>query len=127
MGDSSLPTFDRILDWLTDWWALLLIATLMLAGGAYTYAAYVNEHTITCTVTDKDRTQRQKGGSDARVYTEDCGTLQVADAMFKGHFSSADTYASIEVGHTYKLTVIGFRIPVMSTFPNVIKVREVSP
>lgn len=107
------------------WIGGVAIIAMLLGLVVYTWASYVNERTITCTVTEKDRTQRPKGGSDARVYTEDCGTLQVADATFKGHFSSADTYAQIEPGETYEFTVIGFRVPVLSDFPNIIEVHEV--
>lgn len=84
-------------------------------------ALHVNE--VTCTVTDKDRTAKSEGGSDMRLYTEECGTLRVADSLLDGHWSSSDTYASIEPGNTYNFTTRGFRIPLLSMFPNVVEVN----
>ena len=89
------------------------------------FASYNNETVHNdCTVTEKDRTTTREGGSDARVYTENCGVFQVGDALFKGHFRSADVYASIDVGKTYDFTTIGFRAGPLSMFPNIIEVNQ---
>lgn len=102
------------------------VAVLLVLGGLFLGARLSSEKTITCTVTDKDRTTKgSSGGSDARIYTEDCGTLSVADELFKGHFTSADTYADIEPGHRYRFTVLGWRIGFLSQFPNIIDAAEV--
>lgn len=109
------------------------VAVVLVLGALFVGARLSSEKTLTCTVTDKDRTTKVtsdgNGGmtssSDARIYTEDCGTLQVADELFKGHFTSADTYAAIEPGHRYAFTVVGWRIGFFSEFPNIIKATEV--
>lgn len=100
--------------------AVGLLIAFMLGFGVLN-AFHVNE--VTCTVTDKDRTTKSEGGSDMRVYTEDCGTLAVSDSLLDWHFSSSDTYASIESGNTYNFTTRGFRIPMLSMFPNVVEVN----
>lgn len=87
----------------------------------YVVASYQNEQVRTCTVESKDRTRTEEG-SDHRVYT-DCGNFKVADAVFKRNFHSSDTYRDIEVGETYSLTTIGFRIPLLSEFPNIVEVN----
>lgn len=112
---------------------VVVLVLVLLLGGAFVAARLSSEKTITCTVTDKDRatkvTSDGNGGttsrSDARIYTEDCGTLQVADEFFKGEFTSADTYASIEPGRRYEFRVIGWRIGFFSEFPNVLEATEV--
>jgi hypothetical protein len=109
------------------------VAVVLLLGALFVGARLSSEKTLTCTVTDKDRTTKVtsdgNGGmtssSDARIYTEDCGTLQVTDELFKGHFTSADTYAAIEPGHRYDFTVLGWRIGFFSEFPNIIEATEV--
>lgn len=98
--------------------ALLVIASISFG---VMNAFHVNE--VTCTVTDKDRAANSDGGSDMRLYTEECGTLRVADSLLDGHWSSSDTYASIEPGNTYNFTTRGFRIPLLSMFPNVVEVN----
>ena len=83
--------------------------------------AWSNNQTRVCTVEDKDRAARGNGGSsDMRVYTAECGVLRVQDLATRWQWNSADIYASIEVGKTYKFHTVGYRIPVFSAFPNVL-------
>ncbi len=111
--------------------AILLVA--LVVAGIYITARLSSEKTITCTVTEKDRTTKitsdSHGGSssssDARIYTEDCGTLQVADEVLKGVWTSADTYAAIKPGQRYEFRVIGWRNGFFSAFPNIIEANEV--
>lgn len=77
-----------------------------------------------CTVTDKDRTRDNEGGSDMRIYTENCGTLRVGDNIARGTFDSSDLYAQIEKGHTYDFKATGWRIPIISHFPKIYEVKE---
>lgn len=103
----------------------IIIGLLVVGGiGAAVYAERGNETTRTCTVTDKDRTtisNRDTGTrSDMRIYTEDCGTMQVSDLMTQGQFESADIYAAIEPGHTYEITTVGWRIGWLSAFPTIL-------
>jgi hypothetical protein len=79
---------------------------------------------MTCTVEEKDRAKNSSGSSDMRLYTEECGVLQVGDAALRGHFDSADDYAAINVGETYEFTTVGWRVPFLSMFPTVIEVRD---
>lgn len=99
---------------------VIVLALLVWYGVSY----YTEDVHTGCVVTDKDRARSsESGGSDARVYTKNCGVFHVSDAMLKGHFNSADTYSSIKVGHTYDFTTIGFRVPFLSMFPNIIEVN----
>ena len=101
----------------------LLIAAVVVGGVWFAVASYNHEAVQVCKVEDKDRT-RTEDGSDMRVYT-DCGNFKVEDALFKGNFHSSDTYRSLKRGHTYELHTIGFRIPFLSEFPNILEAREV--
>lgn len=86
----------------------------------------LHEDVRTCTVTSKERLPQSEGGFDQRVYTEECGVLKVGDAVFAGHYNSADTWASIEEGRTYRLTSRGYRVGFLSMFPNIIEAEEVA-
>lgn len=91
-------------------------------------ASFVNAlhtETMTCTVDEKDRTTSSDGKSDARIYTKDCGVLRTGDSLFSWHWDSADLYASIEDGHTYQFTTRGWRVPILTWFPNVVEAEEV--
>jgi hypothetical protein len=103
----------------------IVIGLVVVGGaGAAVYAERGNQTTQTCTVTDKDRTtvtsRDSAPRSDMRIYTEDCGTMQVSDLLTQGQFESADIYAAIEPGHTYQITTVGWRIGWLSAFPTIL-------
>lgn len=77
-----------------------------------------------CVVNDKDRTKDEDGGSDMRIYTDNCGVFTVNDSILKSQFNSADKYAKIQIGKTYDFKANGWRIPVMSVFPNITGATE---
>ncbi|USL85101.1 hypothetical protein [Arthrobacter phage SWEP2] len=102
----------------------LTILALLGAGVANVAAVTVARDSQVCTVEEKDRTKNQDGSSDARVYTS-CGVLAVADEPLLLHFDSADTFASLDEGKTYRLDTTGWRVPFLSMFPNIIDAQEV--
>lgn len=85
---------------------------------------YSNPRDLTCTVTSTDRA-KSDGGSDARVYTKECGVLNVQDMFWGRQFNSADVFAAIEPGHKYKFHVTGVRWPFWSIFPHIRSVEKV--
>lgn len=78
-----------------------------------------------CVVKDKTTSSKGKGGTEYRIYTENCGVLAVGDDIAKGSWDSADRYSGIEVGKTYNFDTVGWRMPVASSFPNILKYSEV--
>lgn len=106
-----------------------IVAIFAVAGVAFITIvgwSHVSEQT-SCVVESKDRTRDQNGESDARIYTENCGTFQVKDDMLRGHFSSADTYGKLDEGATYDFRTTGYRVPFLSMFPNIIEAEETAP
>lgn len=95
---------------------------LVVAGISLAVAGLLNETERVCTVTSKESV-RVEEGNQYRVYTEECGTLQVTDTLLKMRFDSADTYGSLKEGETYQMTTIGFRIPFLSQFPNILEAK----
>lgn len=104
---------------------IALVAILVVTGVGVGIWSNTKTDTMTCSVTDKDRTAKPKGGSDMRVYTSDCGTLQIADSIIEGRWDSADFYAKIEKGKRYEFRTRGVRVPFFSMFPNIITAKEV--
>lgn len=104
--------------------AAVVVAVLAVAIGG---GIYVSTRTSTegpCTVQSKDRAGKSDGSSSMRVYT-DCGVFSVEDSILSGRFSSADAYAALEPGQTYRFDTRGMRIPFLSQFPNIITATEV--
>lgn len=98
----------------------VILFVLVMAGIGIFGAFHVETHEA-CVVDSKDRTSKQGGGSDMRVYTENCGNFTVDDSLLSMTWSSSDTYAAIEEGETYDFKTRGFRIPFLSSFPNIVE------
>lgn len=104
--------------------AILAVFAVIVVG--FGVKAYYGEDThAACVVSDKDRVSKSEGGSEMRVYTDNCGTFVVSDGIIKTDFNSADRYAEIKVGKTYDITSYGFRFGLFSMFPKIIKATEV--
>lgn len=100
----------------------VFVLLLVFFGGIF--PSFYHEHTATCTVTGKDRGyNHETKSSEYRVYTKECGTLSNEDSLFRGKFSSGDVQGQLEEGKSYELTVVGPRIPFLSTFPNILEVN----
>lgn len=86
----------------------------------------LNERTVTTTVTDKGikRSTGENASDKYLIYTDD-GTYEITDSLLKWRWNSSDLYGAIEIGETYELTVAGFRIPLLSFYPNVYEARKI--
>lgn len=100
--------------------AVVIIGALVLGGGGMTIASNLHEETKTCTVTNKESINKDKG-HEYRVYTKECGVLTAGDNLWRGYFTSADTYGALNPGSAYELTTTGWRVPFLSWMPNIVK------
>ena len=103
---------------------LIAIVAFLVIGFSVISGTHVETHSA-CVVTEKDRTTNSEGQSDMRVYTENCGVFSVKDSVLIMRFDSADTYSQIKEGATYDFKTRGFRIGIMSQFPNIDTATEV--
>lgn len=100
-------------------WVVVGIIALLFAIGTYTYFKDIRESTVTFTVTGKTAAGGGSNGHKYLFYTNN-GTYQDSDNLFYGKFASSDLYGQIRVGQTYTCKVTGFRIPLFSSYKNVI-------
>jgi hypothetical protein len=101
----------------------VIIALSIVAGVTVGITKNFAQTTQTCTISDKDMTKDSGGTSVYQVYTEDCGTLRVSDNMFMGVWDSADIYGSLRAGQTYEVKTVGWRVPILSMFPEIVEVK----
>jgi len=84
---------------------------------------YFTEKTYTVTVTDKT-VKNYSDSSTYLVFTElengETRVFMIEDSFFKFRFDSSDAYAQIKVGQTYDIKCIGWRIPFLSEYENII-------
>ena len=91
-------------------------------------AGLFNQNYYTVTVTDKGI--KRSGGSDRYlIYTTlengNIETFENTDNFFYGKFNSSNIYADLIVGGKYKIKVIGFRIPFLSRYQNIIEYEKI--
>jgi hypothetical protein len=102
---------------------MIVLAVIILIG--YISLSF-NDHTYIIEVTDKERVNYSDGGKYLIYGTcnDDTIVLENTDALLRGKFNSSNIYAEIEVGKEYEVTVVGWRIPFLSTYENIIEFKE---
>ncbi|MBN8543932.1 MAG: DUF1523 family protein [Alphaproteobacteria bacterium] len=58
------------------------------------------------------------------IYT-DHGVFRNDDAGWFLKYNSSDFYGDLDVGKRYRLKVYGWRIPILSMYPNIARMKEV--
>lgn len=112
-----------------SFWVIGIVVALLAVGGIVfgVHAYKSTQRVVTTTVTDKGRvcSGSSNGNSSCKylIYTDD-GTYKLTDTVIYGRFNTSDVYGRIRRDHTYRFTVVGWRIPVFSSYPNIIKVSE---
>lgn len=107
-----------------------LIIAIVLVIIICIYDAYIHncdERIIQSTVTDKAVKAKSSDSMYLIFTTTNDGEIQVfqiTDSIIQGRFDSSDVYAGIKVGETYDFTVVGLRLPLISTYPNIIKYQR---
>lgn len=86
-------------------------------------AERASETTVTFTVEDK-AIKRYDDDDKYLIYT-DSGTYEITDSLVYWRWDSSDLYGKIKVGETYEAKVYGWRIPFLSTYKNIVSVKEV--
>lgn len=88
----------------------------------------MTEKVYQVTVTEK-QVKRSDDADKYLIYTQlEDGQVRVfenTDSLLKFKFNSSDVYARIQVNGKYRFTVVGFRIPILSAYENIIKVQKI--
>ena len=83
------------------------------------------EHGRTFTITGKEAVRHDKS-SRYLVFT-DVTTYAVEDTVLFWRWDSSDVYGRLAIGRTYRATLQGWRIPLLSMYPNILDPVEVAP
>ena len=111
---------------------LLAIPALILIGLMFTNAPYqwLTQRTIENVLikdkqisTESDK-RKEKVVSTYLIYT-DRGVFRNDDAGWFVKFNSSDVYGNLDVGTRYTMKIYGWRIPILSMYPNIVRVEEV--
>lgn len=99
------------------------IAVVILAIPVSCTAQSFNDTVVTATVEKKESVSSKD--SHTYLFFTDKGVFENDDNLLRGKWNSSDFYNEIKEGKTYKFTLIGWRVPFLSWYKNIIKYEEV--
>ncbi|MFN8511668.1 MAG: hypothetical protein U0232_04545 [Thermomicrobiales bacterium] len=101
---------------------LLAIYLLSISGQI---VSLLHRETVTDTVVRSERVNNGESGKYLVFGKNE--VYQNTDSVPLLKFRSSDFYRDIEVGKTYRFTVVGWRLPFFSTYRNIVGFEEVRP
>lgn len=107
---------------------LRLVIAVFVFGSLYLVALNESKCNVLVTVIEKESTISGYGKNTSNRYliftkTE---TFENTDEWITGKFNSSDLYSKLKPGKTYYLRVIGWRIPFLSMYRNIIEIKKVN-
>ena len=101
-------------------------------GVASSVAFSFNDTDYTITVTDKERIYTGSGDTSSSkylVFGEDNNgnslVFENTDCLLRGKWDSSNIQGQLKEGNTYKITVVGYRVPFFSWYQNIIEIEEI--
>ena len=109
------------------WLAGILAVLIVLAGlGAWFYQyEYGSEHSVTFTIASKDDQASGSNGHRYLIFTTRGETYQDTDAWFHGKVNSSSMWFQLQVGHSYRCTIYGYRVALLSGYPDLLYCKQV--
>lgn len=74
--------------------------------------------------TESDSKNGGKVVSTYLIFT-DHGVFRNDDAVWFAKFNSSDFYGDLDIGKHYRLKVYGWRISILSMYPNIVRMKEI--
>ncbi|MDE6733801.1 MAG: hypothetical protein K2J77_13120 [Oscillospiraceae bacterium] len=108
---------------------VIVAATILCIVGIYTLFNF-NDTEYTITVTDKERVFAGGEGGESKylVFGDDTNgnalVFENTDTFIRGKWNSSNIQGQLKIGGTYTITVVGYRIPFLSSYQNIIKVQQ---
>ena len=108
---------------------MIAVVAVLIVSGQLIFNFNDKEYTIT--ITDKERIVENNNGeysSKYLIFGEDkSGEVLVfenTDVLVRGKWNSSTIQGSLKEGNTYKVIVVGYRIPFLSCYENIISIEE---
>lgn len=97
------------------------LALICCCGGSF-YKTFATRETVTAKVIEK--TVKRSNNSDTYLIFTDVEVFEITDEITVGRFNSSDLYGQIHPDKTYSFEVVGWRIPFLSSYRNILKITE---
>ena len=112
-------------EWFFEKLPAILVVTLIIVVllTSLVPAMYTSQYTVEVVKTEIT------GNNNYMVFGKDQNTGNICtftlnDSLWHGVWNTADMYAQLVVGKTYTFRASGWRIPLLSKFPNIIEIKE---
>lgn len=109
--------------------SVVAILVVLMQTAAPALNKVVDKREVVVTVVDKG-IKNHKKNSQYLIYCMDekdeTQVFQVSDSLFQMRFDSSDMYPNITVGKTYKFTICGKRVHILSWYPNIYQYEEIT-
>lgn len=108
--------------------AFSIIMIILIAGfGLWVgFVTAFNDHEATFTVTDKERVNDSSSSYYLVFGEDDTGNVVVyknTDEFLRGKWDSSTMQAELEIGQTYDVVLVGYRIPFLSMYENILEIK----
>ena len=108
---------------------IVTVITIVIA--IFLVCSTFNDKEYTITITDKERIVETNNGEISSKYlvfgdgeNGESFVFRNSDELLRGKFNSSNIQGALKEGKTYKVVVIGFRIPFLSCYENIISFEE---
>ena len=102
----------------------LIFAVVVIIVSVFLLYSYNTKKTYTVTITDKGIKESKymvfSKDDDDNVYP-----FEIEDSIFCFRWDSSDMYGKLEVGDTYKVDTIGWRVPLFSWYENIVSAERI--
>ena len=103
---------------------ITLVVVIFILSITYSVLTSFNDHDYIITVTDKeDRDSKYLIFGDDE--NNESLVFENTDTIMRFKWNSSNIQSKLHEGKTYKITVIGYRVPFFSMYENIIEVEEI--
>ncbi len=114
-----------------DKFTVVAVSMIVFLAICFLVQVQYNDHTYVVTVTDKESvvTSGKKATSRYLIFADDENgqsmVFENTDAYMRGKWNSSDMQGKLKENHTYEITVVGYRVQLLSMYENIISVKEI--
>jgi hypothetical protein len=108
---------DRILT------VIFVLVVLVFLSSPFLYA-YGTQRNSEITIKKMERIVSSNGRSSKYLIFAEDGVYENTDNLLRMKFDSADIYSQLQKGKTYMCNIYGWRVPLLSIYPNIVKCKE---
>lgn len=103
--------------------SIIIIISVIIIIIMGLFGKYMNVKKLEIEVKDK-YVKNYNDTSKYIVVDKNNNSYEVTDLLLRFKFNSTDIYNKLEKNRKYKIEISGFRIPFLSSYPNINKVEE---